>query len=190
MSDADDASIVSADYAGSSFSLSRSSTPSNNNIDDGSMPLPPEGHFPSLDALEEHAQTHAKAYGYAIATIRWKLRYKTQSKCRKYIIGCHCSSKYRDRSKGRARKRQKSTVKTDCPFSFHGLQNEDGTYDLRHRGGVEFRIHNHGPTLNPAVHHQHRRLRGLALEHAKALIAAGLEVKDIGKTSTDDRFRS
>lgn len=179
MSNADDASIASSDHAGGSLSPLRSSTSPDSSIDDGSMPLPPEGHFPSLEALEEHAQAHAKAHGYATARIRWKLRYKTQSKCRKYTIGCHCSSKYRDRSKGRARKRQKSTVKTGCQFSFHGLQNEDGTYNLRHRDSLEFRMHNHGPTQNPAVHHQHRRLRGLALEHAKALIAAGLEVKDI-----------
>lgn len=70
-------------------------------------------------------------------------------------------------------------MKTDCPFSFHALGNEDGSYDLQHRSGVLYRTHNHGPTSNPAVHHQHRRLRGPALKHAKALIAAGLEVKDI-----------
>jgi hypothetical protein len=40
-------------------------------------------------------------------------------------------------------------------------------------------MHNHAPTQNPAVYHQHRRLCGPALEHAKALIATSLEVKDI-----------
>jgi hypothetical protein len=81
--------------------------------------------------------------------------------------------------KGQRRRRQRSTIKTDCPFSFLGLENEDGSYDLQHRQGVQFHQHNHGPTNNPAVHYQHRRLRGPALKQAKALIAAGLEVKDI-----------
>jgi hypothetical protein len=62
---------------------------------------------------------------------------------------------------------------------FHALGNEDGSYDLQHRDGVVYRMHNHGPTFNPVVHHQHHRLRGPVLEHAKALIAAGLKVKDI-----------
>jgi hypothetical protein len=144
-----------------SRSPSRSSSPASsdeNGVDDSSMPLPSEGHFSSLDALENHAQTHAKHHGYAISKIRWKWRYKNRITCKKYTIGCHCTTKYRDRSKGRARRRQKSTVKTDCPFSFHALQNEDGTYDLQHRCGVVYQTHNHGPTMNPAVHHQHRRL--------------------------------
>jgi hypothetical protein len=42
------------------------------------------------------------------------------------------------------------------------------------RNGAVYRSHNHGPTSNPAVHPQHRRLRGPALKHAKALIEAGL----------------
>jgi len=50
---------------------------------------------------------------------------------------------------------------------------------LQHRLGAQFRTHNHGPTTNPGVHYQHRWLRGPALEHAKALVAARLEVKDI-----------
>jgi hypothetical protein len=152
---------------------------SDDGVDDGSMTLPPEGHFPSFEALERHAQIHAQHHGYGISNVRWKWRYKNRTTCRKYTIGCHCTSKYRDRLKGRQRRRQKSTVKTDCKFSFHALQNEDGSYDLQHRFGVEFRTHNHGPTLNPAVHHQHRKLRGPALQQATALIASGLEVKDI-----------
>jgi hypothetical protein len=143
------------------------------------MPLPPEGHFPSFEDLESHAQSHAQRYGYAVISIRWKWRYKNRTTCKKYTMGCHCTTKYRDRIKNRRRRRQRSTLKTDCAFSFHALQNEDGSYDLQHRQGIQFRTHNHGPTNNPGVHYQHRRLRGSALEHAKALIAAGLEIKDI-----------
>jgi len=104
-------------------------------VDDGSMSLPPEGHFETLDALEQHAQTHAQNHGYAIITIRWKKRYKTKgSTFRKYTMGCHCTTKYRDRMK-RPRRRQQSTLKTDCQFSFHALQDADG-FTLKHRDGV------------------------------------------------------
>jgi hypothetical protein len=34
------------------------------------MILPSEGLFPSFDALEQHAQSHAQAYSYVISAIR------------------------------------------------------------------------------------------------------------------------
>jgi hypothetical protein len=39
---------------------------------DGSMTLPPEGCFPSFDALEQSANLHARQHGYAVVT-GWKL---------------------------------------------------------------------------------------------------------------------
>jgi hypothetical protein len=182
MSDIDEASIASlvqSNQGSPLLSLSRSLSLSDDGVDDGSMPLPPESYFPSLEPLENHAQTHAKHYGYALPTIRWKWRYKNRTICQKYTMGCYCTTKYQDRSKGRRRRRQKSIVKTDCMFSFYALQNEDGNYDLQHRHSVMFQTHNHGLTMNPAVHHQHCRLQEPALEHAKALITASLKVKDI-----------
>src|ERR1700733_4156489 len=83
----------------SSSSSSSSSTLSSQ--DDGSMPLPPEGHFPSFKALEKHAQEHAQRHGYAVTSVRWKWRYKNRTTCKKYTMGCHCTTKYRDRMKGR-----------------------------------------------------------------------------------------
>jgi hypothetical protein len=133
MSNNDNASILSpshSDQGSITSSPSRSSSPSDDGVDDGSMLLPPEGHFPSFEALERHAQIHAQHHGYGILTIRWKWQYKNRQTCRKYTMGCHCTSKYRDRLKGQQRRRQKSTVKTDCSFSFHALQNEDSSYDL------------------------------------------------------------
>jgi hypothetical protein len=133
MSDIDKALIASpvqSNQGSPLLSPSRSLSLSDNEVDDRSMPLPPEGHFPSLEALENHAQTHAKHHGYAISTIRWKWRYKSRTTCRKYTIRCHCTTKYQDRSKGRQQRRQKLTVKTNYMFSFHALQNKDGSYDL------------------------------------------------------------
>jgi hypothetical protein len=145
---------------------------------DGSMTLPPEECFSSFDALEQSANLHARQHGYAVSGIRSKPRYKTKSTCRKIYMGCQCSTKYRDRTK-KARRRERHTLKTDCQFSFMALQNEDGSWDLKHRPGVKYRGHNHGPSNTPAVHYQHRKLRGEALRQAKALISAGLEPKDI-----------
>jgi hypothetical protein len=180
MEDSNDSPISSPALSRrSSVSSTSTSLSPNDGPDDGSMPLPPEGHFPGFEALERHAQNHAQDHRYAISAIQWKWQYKTRQTCCKYTIRCQCTTKYRDRSKGQQRRRQKSTVKTDCPFSFHAMGNEDSSYDLQHRDGVVYQTHNHGPTVNPAVHHQHRRLRGLALKHVKALIAARLEVKDI-----------
>jgi hypothetical protein len=142
------------------------------------MSLPPKGHFETFDALEQHAQTHAQNHGYAIITIRWKKRYKTKdSTFRKYTIGCYCTTKYRDRMKRRCR-RQRSTLKTDCQFSFHALQDADG-FTLKHRDSVQYCQYNHGPTTTPAVYYQHRRLHSDALKQAKALIATRLEPKDV-----------
>jgi hypothetical protein len=139
------------------------------------MSLPPEGHFATFDTLEQHAQLHAQRNGYAVVTVRWKYQYK--SRFRKTTMGCHCTRKYRDRTK-RPRRRQKSTVKTDCPFTFLAVQDANG-WTLKHRQGPQFARHNHGPTMKPSVHWQHRKLRGDALKQATALIAAGLEPKDI-----------
>lgn len=81
---------------------------------------------------------------------------------RKYTIGCYASRTYRDQLNGRERKRQKSTVKTDCPFSFLAVSDES-RWLLKHRDGPQFARHNHGPTLAPQFHWEHRKLRGDAL---------------------------
>ena len=41
-------------------------------VDDGSMPLPPEGLFPSFDALEQSANLHARDHGYAVSGFQLK----------------------------------------------------------------------------------------------------------------------
>jgi len=51
-------------------------------------------------------------------------------------MGCYYTTKYQDCFKGRQQRRQNLIVKTNCPFSFHALRNEDGSYDLQHRSGV------------------------------------------------------
>jgi hypothetical protein len=47
--------------------ISQSSAETHN---DGSMLLPPEGHFPSFKALETYAQNHAQHYGYMVVSIQ------------------------------------------------------------------------------------------------------------------------
>src|SRR5579871_117234 len=90
-----------------------------------------------------------------------------------------CTAKYRDRSKDNHSDVKNSLLRLIARSFSYALGNEHGSYDLRHRDSVMYRIYNHSPTFNPAVHHQHCRLQGPALEHAKALIAARLEVTDI-----------
>src|SRR5277367_2486439 len=111
MSFSDISSVISSPLVSrrSSISSTSSSASSASSVDDGSMSLPPEGYFGTFEALEQHAQTHAQNHGYAIITIRWKKRYKTKgSTFRKYTMGCHCTTKYRDYMK-RPRRRQRST---------------------------------------------------------------------------------
>jgi hypothetical protein len=161
MSASDRSSISSPPHSRRSSVSSLSSTHTDDGPDDGpddgSMPLPPEGHSSSFKALEQHAQNYARDHGYAVSPVRWKYQYKKRTNCRKYIIGCYCSTKYQDRMK-RQRRKQRSTFKTDCPFSFHTLQSKDGSYDLRHRQGDQISHHNHSPTRTPAMHYQHCRL--------------------------------
>jgi len=75
MDEGDDSPIPSPAHSRrSSVSLTSTSLLPNdgldNGFDDGLMPLPPEGHFPSFEALERHAQDHARNHGYAVSSIR------------------------------------------------------------------------------------------------------------------------
>jgi hypothetical protein len=74
MSEADDSPISSplGSRRSSVSLLSSTSTLPIDSPDDGSMPLPPKGHFESFEALERYAQNHAQDHGYAVSFIRWK----------------------------------------------------------------------------------------------------------------------
>ncbi len=98
-----------------------------------------------------------------------------------YFLGCFCSG-------GRLkieRRRQKSTEKTDCPFSFLAVEGQDGTWTLQHRGGASdrhmYRRHNHPPIFEilDHPHRQHRKLQGENLKLARHLITIQLPPREV-----------
>lgn len=116
--------------------------------DDGSVSFPPEGYFSSFEVLERYALLHARHHGYPISGFRSKKQYKSHR--RKLIMGCVCAQKFRDGLKGQPRGRQKSTIKTGCPFSFLTIEEVDG-WMLKHWETARSARHNHGPFENSSI---------------------------------------
>ncbi|KAL8786472.1 MAG: hypothetical protein Q9213_002788 [Squamulea squamosa] len=101
------------------------------------LPPPCDEFYPTLDALVDAANKHAKDQGYAIVKLRTKKRgdvvFKANLACARGAI----------RKSSGMGKRNSSTIKCDCPFIAHAVRRKDTPgWELT----VKIGEHNHGPS--------------------------------------------
>lgn len=139
------------------------------------MPLPPEAIYESKDELYASIQAWAARHNYAFRIgrsnkIRNGPRVKIFYNCDR--CGPPPSTAHLQNSL-QARKRHTTTRKTGCQFSILAIEQRDSQWELRHRPGAEFGIHNHPPSHSTSSHPSHRKLAQADLNQAKYLHNAG-----------------
>jgi hypothetical protein len=140
-----------------------------------SMPLPQEAIYSSKEELYTAIQAWAAQHNYAFTIGRSKKinnspRIKIFYNCDRYgppPPDNHPAKHLQDR------KRRTTTRKTNCQFSIVALQYADTHWELRHRPGIEYSIHNHPPSQSTSSHPAHRKLVQAEINQARSLYSAG-----------------
>ncbi len=140
-----------------------------------SMPLPPEAIYNSKEELYTSIQAWAAQHLYAFSIGRSKKiargdRIKIVYNCDRYGPP---PPENHSKHTLQARKQHTTTRKTGCQFSIVAIQRSTTEWELRHRPGVEYSIHNHSPSQSISSHPAHRKLVQGELNQAKALHNAG-----------------
>ncbi len=138
------------------------------------MPLPPEAIYSSKEELYTSIQAWAAQYGYAFSIGRSKKinkgpKLKITYNCDRYGLP---PPENHPQNYLQARKRQTTTRKTGCQFSIVAIE-QDIQWELRHRPGIQYSIHNHPPSQAISSHPTHRKLAQEEINQAKALHNAG-----------------
>jgi hypothetical protein len=135
--------------------------------------LPPtEGLFPSLEAILEHVNQHARTQGYAVIKRRTK---KVKGKLVKAFFACDRSFKYNVRnSNPMAKPRLTRTRSTECPFLLRATL-KDGQWCLF----IHHDSHNHEPSYSPIAHPIHRHLPAVATAQVESLSLSGSKPREI-----------
>jgi hypothetical protein len=141
-----------------------------------SMPLPPEATYSSKEELYTSIQAWAAQHHYAF---RIERSTKIDNSIRTRILySCdraglvppanHPQNSLQDR------KRRTATRKTGCQFSIVARERMDTQWELRHRPGIEYSIHNHPPSQSISSHPAHRKLAQAEINQARSLHNAGI----------------
>ncbi|KAL9560692.1 hypothetical protein ACKAV7_015183 [Fusarium commune] len=136
--------------------------------------LPPEGHFPSQQALVTAINAWARERGYAFSV---KNSWNTSSGRKGVIYNCDRGSK----PPSTTRERVRNTVSrhTGCLFSVIAKEGPNKTsWSLSHRPDQKHHKHNHEPS-NPLAHPTHRILSAADRQIVKQLTSCGSAPKDI-----------
>jgi hypothetical protein len=141
-----------------------------------SMPLPPEAIYSSREELYSSIQAWAAQHHYAFMIGRSNKinkgpRMKIFYNCDRYgppPPDNHPAKHTQDR------KRYTTTRKTNCQFSVVAIQYTDAHWELRHRPGIEYGIHNHPPSQSTSSHPAHRKLAQAELNQARSLYDTGI----------------
>jgi hypothetical protein len=141
-----------------------------------SMPLPPEAIYSSKEELYTSIQAWAAQYHYAFRIGRSKKIHNGPRT--KIIYNCdRCGPPppvNHPQNYLQARKRQTTTRKTGCQFSVVALECINTQWELRHRPGTEYSIHNHPPSQSISSHPAHRKLVQAEINQARSLHNAGI----------------
>ncbi|KAF5710300.1 mutator-like element transposase [Fusarium mundagurra] len=136
--------------------------------------LPPEGHFPSREALVTAINAWARERGYAFVV---KNSWKTPSGRRGVIYTCDRGTK--PPSTTRERVRNTASRYTGCLFSITAKEALHKTsWSLSYRPDQKYHEHNHEPS-HPLAHPTHRILSGGDKQIVKQLTSCGSAPKDI-----------
>lgn len=144
-------------------------------VQPNTMPLPPEAGYNSKEELYASIQAWAAQYNYAFRIER-STKINKGSRTR-ILFSCdrsgsippanHPQNRFQDR------KRSTATRKTGCQFSIIALERTDTQWEVRHRPGVVYNVHNHPPSQSISSHPSHRKLPQADLIQAKHLHNAG-----------------
>jgi hypothetical protein len=141
-----------------------------------SMPLPPEAIYSSKEELYTAIQAFASQHHYAFCISRsTKVHRGSRTRivysCDRY--GMPPPENHLQNSL-RTRKRSTATRKTGCQFSIVALEHTDTQWEVRHRHGTEYSIHNHPPSQSISSHPSHRKLAQEEINQARSLHNAGM----------------
>jgi hypothetical protein len=142
------------------------------------MTRPPEGIFPTFEALLASANRHAFSRGYAFVIGRSKKKNKLGLK--KVLLSCdkggtsHHKMLPPDSEK---RKRKTTTRKTGCEFGVYAIESQT-EWTLKYRPDPACALHNHGPSKNVTEHPAARKLNISAMAAVKAMKDAGVSAQD------------
>jgi hypothetical protein len=114
--------------------------------------LPPEGEYESREKVREAINAWARPRGYAFSI----QRSRTDNGRGEVVFSC-------DRGAGRipslSTSRETKSRRNGCLFSVTAKEERHtGIWHLKHRQGLQFRVHNHEPSLDPTAHPVHRQL--------------------------------
>jgi hypothetical protein len=136
-----------------------------------SMPLPPEATYGSREELYSSIQAWAAQYKYAFCISR-STRVHRGSRTR-ILYSCDRYGPPPPADRPQVRKRNTTTRKTGCQFSIIALEHTATQWEVRHRPGEEYGIHNHPPSQAISSHPTHRKLTQDEINQARSLHNAG-----------------
>uniref|UniRef100_A0A1Y1NIF4 MULE transposase domain-containing protein n=1 Tax=Photinus pyralis TaxID=7054 RepID=A0A1Y1NIF4_PHOPY len=136
--------------------------------------LPPEGVFPSREALYEAINKWALPRNYAFVVGRSR-KDPANGRCT-VTYACDRGCKPPDPSD--KRKRKTSTRGTECPFSIIAKEARDSSWQLKHRD-PKYHQHNHEPSLHPLAHPAHRKMAAQEKACISQLATSRIHPKEI-----------
>lgn len=153
----------------------------NNNFGANQMPpillsLPPTIIYNSEDELFDAIQTHARSTGQCFV----KLRSTTHNGRKTVTYACDRCKKPKPAQPNQdestpQRKRKDMSHRTDCQFSFLGVQLKDNAgWEVRYRPSEFYGTHNHPPSDSTSAHSGHRRLNQEAMQKVRELQVNGM----------------
>jgi hypothetical protein len=135
---------------------------------DMEMSLPPQGLYPSREALFEAIQAWAQPRGYAF--VSGKSKHTPGSNRMKVWFSCDRCYK----AQGHLSNSRTATRGTGCEFSVIGIETVDKQeWELKHRPESKYSAHNHGPSDNPAAHPSFRHMPPITRNLNSILHSAG-----------------
>lgn len=137
--------------------------------------LPAEAVYHSRDDAYKAINASAAAHGYAFITSR---SFQTSGGLTTAMYSCDRSGRGRDPN--RVMKRQRAASRrTDCHFSVYVKERRDGLWQVRHRAGAQFSIHNHAPSEDVFAHRVHRSLDADQKDTIDVLLQMEMKMKQI-----------
>ena len=137
---------------------------------DVEMSLPPEGEYPTFNALFDACQTWSLPRGYAFTTTR-SVKKPGSLRAKVYVS---CDRVHKVKNRENIRTRQYGTRGTGCQFGVLAVENITQTgWELKHRPDSKFGRHNHAPSTDPAAHPSHRKMPPKTRDLSQVLYNAG-----------------
>lgn len=142
------------------------------------MTPPPEGTYPTFEALLAAANGHALERGYAMVIGRSKRKNKVGLK--KVLLTCDKGGTSKHTMlplNSPLRKRCTTSRKTGCMFGIYAIETQM-EWTLKYRPDPACSVHNHGPSKGAIEHPAARKLDATAVAAVKALKDAGVSAQE------------